>query len=54
VLWGPPEPDLPLYRPEHGLYSGLMHVSISRAQANGLVLTDLPTTLANFAKSLLA
>jgi 2'-hydroxyisoflavone reductase len=54
VLWGPPEPDLPLYRPEHGLYSGLMHLSTARAQANGFVLTDLPKTLATFAATLLA
>jgi 2'-hydroxyisoflavone reductase len=39
--------ELPLYRPEHGIYSGLMEVSNERAWAAGLRLTDLATTMAD-------
>jgi len=39
--------ELPLYRPEHGIYSGLMEVSNERACAAGLRLTDLATTMAD-------
>ena len=37
--------DLPLYRPERGLKSGLMEISNDRAVSAGLTLTYLETTL---------
>jgi len=42
---GVTESELPLYRPEHGLYSGLMDASNDRARAAGLVLTKPEETL---------
>ena len=39
--------ELPLYRPEHGTFSGLMDVSNERACSAGLRLTDLATTIAD-------
>ena len=39
------EGELPLYRPEHGTYSGLMDVGNDRARAAGLVLTRPEDTL---------
>lgn len=37
--------ELPLYRPEHGPRSSLMHVSNAPAVAAGLTLTDLAITV---------
>lgn len=37
--------ELPLFRPEHGALSGLMDVSIERAQNAGLTLTDPEVTV---------
>jgi 2'-hydroxyisoflavone reductase len=37
--------ELPLYRPEHGLHSGLMDVGNERARAAGLTLTEPAATL---------
>jgi 2'-hydroxyisoflavone reductase len=37
--------DLPLYRPEHGRFSGLMDVSGDKARTHGLVLSDPASTL---------
>lgn len=39
--------ELPLYRPDGGPRSSLMHVSNARAVAAGLTLTDLTTTVAD-------
>jgi 2'-hydroxyisoflavone reductase len=39
--------ELPLYRPERGIYSGLMEISNERARAAGLRLTDLEVTIAD-------
>jgi 2'-hydroxyisoflavone reductase len=39
--------ELPLYRPEHGTYSGLMEISNERACAAGLRLTELSETIAD-------
>ncbi len=39
--------ELPLYRPEHGPYSGLMEISNERACAAGLRLTELSETIAD-------
>ena len=44
--------ELPLFRPERGARSGLMHVSSERAQAAGLTLTEPEVTLRDVRESL--
>jgi len=45
VLDGVDSAELPLYRPEHGTYAGLMDVDIAKARAAGLRLSDLAVTV---------
>jgi len=45
VLEGVDSSELPLYRPEHGTYAGLMDVENAKARAAGLKLTDLAVTV---------
>lgn len=44
VLEGMDPTELPLYRPEHGTYAGLMDVENAKARAAGLRLSDLAVT----------
>lgn len=45
VLEGVDSSELPLYRPEHGTYAGLMDVENAKARAAGLKLSSLAVTV---------